>query len=50
MEQISATGNCARQRWRVFQRPFDNLDGKIGEVAPITSRANQNPYIVAGSQ
>ena len=38
MEQVSATGNGSRQRRRVFERALGDFDGKIGEVAPITTR------------
>jgi hypothetical protein len=50
MEQIPATGNRKRKRWRVFQRPLDNLNCKIDEVAPIAVRAGQRANIMARSQ
>jgi len=49
MEQIPATGNRTRQRWRVFQRPLDNLYGKIEEVAPIAVRAGEYANVIVRS-
>jgi hypothetical protein len=42
MEEVSETGDGSRERRRVFERAFGDLDRKIGEVVAIASRASED--------